>query len=405
MWSEQFKDRSNNTKYRFYEKYKDPYTDKWKRVSVVMNKNTKASQKEAMFKLEDKIKEKSKQSGTKSANQLTLEQAIDEWFEHFKIHSGVKQSTLKTKSYNVNLLKSIFPSDTLIKNITPYMANEAFNSHFKKKYSKAVNKEVLGIYKHAIKHAHRNYRDVDIMYLNDLTVPKVMKSREQILNDMNNYLEKDQLKAIIDYFYSKSKESKKDHHKRMYLFSALIIEFQALNGMRIGELQALTEEDVDFNNKTLDINGTIQWGTSEYGYGVKDSTKTDISLRKIGLTERSCQILKKAMLENKVATQWNNHYNNRGFIFTNYKGNPIYTNKINQKLKEAAEVLNINKNVTSHTLRHTNISFLSELGMELKTIMKRVGHSNPETTIKIYTHITEKMEQDMMDKLENFQIM
>ena len=56
MWSEQFKDKEGKTKYRYYEKYKDPYTDKWKRVSIVMNKNTKASQKEAVFQLDDKIK-------------------------------------------------------------------------------------------------------------------------------------------------------------------------------------------------------------------------------------------------------------------------------------------------------------------------------------------------------------
>ena len=53
MWSEQFKDKEG-TKYRYYEKYKDPYTDKWKRVSIVM-KILKASQKEAVFQLDDKI--------------------------------------------------------------------------------------------------------------------------------------------------------------------------------------------------------------------------------------------------------------------------------------------------------------------------------------------------------------
>ncbi|EUE17342.1 hypothetical protein V779_02562, partial [Staphylococcus aureus H47139] len=52
MWIEKFKNKNNETKYRYYEKYKDPYTDKWKRVSVVLNKNTKQSQKEAMFRLE-----------------------------------------------------------------------------------------------------------------------------------------------------------------------------------------------------------------------------------------------------------------------------------------------------------------------------------------------------------------
>jgi hypothetical protein len=35
MWYEQFTNKHNQTQYRFYEKYKDPYTEKWKRVSVV----------------------------------------------------------------------------------------------------------------------------------------------------------------------------------------------------------------------------------------------------------------------------------------------------------------------------------------------------------------------------------
>ena len=33
----------------------------------------------------------------------------------------------------------------------------------------------------------------------------------------------------------------------------------------------------------------------------------------------------------------------------------------------------------------------SESESELPTIMKRVGHEDPNTTLKIYTHVTEKM--------------
>lgn len=43
MWYEQFTNKQSQTQYRFYEKYKDPYTDKWRRVSVVLNKNGKQS--------------------------------------------------------------------------------------------------------------------------------------------------------------------------------------------------------------------------------------------------------------------------------------------------------------------------------------------------------------------------
>ena len=45
----------------------------------------------------------------------------------------------------------------------------------------------------------------------------------------------------------------------IYLFTAYIIEIQALNGMRIGELLAIQPENIDFKNKKLIIDGTIHW--------------------------------------------------------------------------------------------------------------------------------------------------
>lgn len=405
MWTEQFKNKEGKTKYRFYEKYKDPYTDKWRRVSVVMNKDTKASQKEAMFQLDDKIQSKLKTVGLKSSNNITVEQAIDEWFEHYKIHSGVKRSSIKTKISSINLLKKVMPENTLLKNLSLPTVNKIFNDFFKEGFSRNVNKEVLGIFKHSLKHAHKSYSDINIEYLNELKAPKETKDYEQLMNEKNNYLEKAQLKQLINYFSEKAHQSKKAHHKRLNLFLSFIIEIQAMNGMRIGELLAIKEDDIDLVEKTLSINGTMLWEISEDGFGVKESTKTDTSFRTIGLTDRSCEIFKKAILENKVAARWNNSYTNRNFVFSNYKGNPFHPNIINKKLKEATKELEFNKNVTTHTLRHTHISFLAELGLELKSIMNRVGHNNPDTTIKIYTHVTKKMEKDVIDKLESFKIM
>ena len=46
MWHEKFTNKHGETKYRYYEKYKDPLTNKWRRTSVVLNKNGKQSQKD-----------------------------------------------------------------------------------------------------------------------------------------------------------------------------------------------------------------------------------------------------------------------------------------------------------------------------------------------------------------------
>jgi len=43
---------------------------------------------------------------------------------------------------------------------------------------------------------------------------------------------------------------------------------------------------------------------------------------------------------------------------------------------------------------------LAEAGVDLKTIMKRVGHDDPETTFRIYTHVTEKMRMDANEKIK-----
>ncbi len=76
MWIEKFKNKNNETKYRYYEKYKDSYTDKWKRVSVVLNKDTKQSQKEAMFRFRRKNKRKTKQQVVKRIKNFDFSHSI-----------------------------------------------------------------------------------------------------------------------------------------------------------------------------------------------------------------------------------------------------------------------------------------------------------------------------------------
>ena len=54
------------------------------------------------------------------------------------------------------------------------------------------------------------------------------------------------------------------------------------------------------------------------------------------------------------------------------------------------------KHLTTYIFRHTHISMLAELGVPLKTIMQRVGHNDPNTTLSIYTHVTKSMHDDVI---------
>ena len=124
------------------------------------------------------------------------------------------------------------------------------------------------------------------------------------------------------------------------------------------------------------------------------------------------EILNKIVIENKKSKQWEDNYNDRGFIFTNTLGNPLHTSKINEKLADTVQYIKendkdpkkITKRITTHTLRHTHISTLSQLGVSLKAIMERVGHTDHKTTLQVYSHVTEKMDKDLITKLDEISL-
>lgn len=53
MWIEELP----NGKYKYFERYKDPYTEKYRRVSVTLNSKSNQAKKQAMMELQEKINE------------------------------------------------------------------------------------------------------------------------------------------------------------------------------------------------------------------------------------------------------------------------------------------------------------------------------------------------------------
>ncbi len=94
-------------------------------------------------------------------------------------------------------------------------------------------------------------------------------------------------------------------------------------------------------------------------------------------------------------------YHDKDFLFARGNGYPFVQKTI---LIRMARILDKNiykKHAPPHIFRHTHISMLTEAGVDLPTIMKRVGHEDVETTLKIYTHVTNKMKKDASEKVVN----
>lgn len=130
---------------------------------------------------------------------------------------------------------------------------------------------------------------------------------------------------------------------------------------------------------------------------IKRGTPKNIySVRDVKLCNRAVRILEKITIENKRRSLWFNGYHEQGYIFTAKRGNPYDMQYINKILKRVSIG---DKHITTHIFRHTHISILSELGVPLKAIMQRVGHNDPATTLSIYTHVTQAMNEDVINKL------
>lgn len=57
---------------------------------------------------------------------------------------------------------------------------------------------------------------------------------------------------------------------------------------------------------------------------------------------------------------------------------------------------------TAHQLRHTYATMLYDAGVDVLTAQRLLGHADVQTTMKIYTHLSEQKEQNSINSLNSF---
>ena len=80
-------------------------------------------------------------------------------------------------------------------------------------------------------------------------------------------------------------------------------------------------------------------------------------------------------------------YHDKDFVFSRGNGYPFVTKTVLNRMNRILDKTSIKKHATPHIFRHTHISMLTEAGVKLPTIMKKVGHEDVKTTMGIYTHV------------------
>tara|TARA_Y100001958_G_scaffold158468_1_gene156429 strand:+ start:959 stop:1858 length:900 start_codon:yes stop_codon:yes gene_type:complete len=151
-----------------------------------------------------------------------------------------------------------------------------------------------------------------------------------------------------------------------------------------------------------------------YSCGLRVSELINLSFQNLYLDIGFIKVIGKASKERLVpigssAIKYINIYNedyrktmkvktgNEGFLFLNRRGSKISRNMIFIIIKKIAQKLNLGKNISPHTFRHSFATHMIEGGADLRAVQEMLGHESITTT-EIYTHLNKEYLREVVKK-------
>lgn len=372
MWIEELP----SGKYKYIERYEDPLSGKSKRVSVIMPNKTRQTQKEASYILNNKIATKIKEIES-TQKEIKFSDLYDEWFNRYK--KQVAESTYMSTNNLMNAVKHDIGDDTLVSKIDSRLINEILDSYL---YDKNLSNKYVAIIKTKINLVLKYALRKDYITVNPMDKVQVDYKKEfKTAKIKDKYLEDTEYESIISFTMA---------HNERY---GLLFQWLYLTGMRPGEATALMKDDIDLEEKTAKINGTLLYRERKITEVIKSNrTKTAAGMRTIDLSSKTIEIYLRLLELNPTGD----------FLFQTSKGTPILITALNSYLKAHRNQMDIpeEKNLSTHIFRHTHISKLAEIGTPMYVIQDRVGHEDSKITQQIYLHVTQGMREKLQSDLE-----
>jgi integrase/recombinase XerD len=154
--------------------------------------------------------------------------------------------------------------------------------------------------------------------------------------------------------------------------AALSVAYGA--GLRAAEVISLKVSDIDSKRMIIRV---------EQGKGGKD--------RNVMLSPSLLELLR----------AWWKATRPQGWLFPGRDpAQPMTTRQLNRACRAAAQMAEINKRVSPHSLRHSFATHLLEQKVDVRIVQVLLGHAKLETTA-LYTHVATKMIGEVMSPLEH----
>lgn len=187
----------------------------------------------------------------------------------------------------------------------------------------------------------------------------------------------------------------------------LIVMILYHTGLRIGEVQGLCWEDVDFDAGTL----SVQHQCRDHYFG---PLKTKSSYRTIYLSADFLKELQEAKEQQESAEELlgdsfivheleepNRLVWHSASLSTKNRIHPVCIDNFGRMYSRTAVLRHLRLvGLNSHSFRHTQATRLAEAGVPPTVAAARLGHANTDTTLNVYTHSTEELQKKAAEDLE-----
>lgn len=365
----------------------DPTTGKRNQIS-----RRGKTKKEAMNRVSDAIYSLQKDGIDQRVGQnMTFDKLAAEWIETYSL-TGVKRGTIRIREKEIKILNKHIAKMSIFD--ISHSRYQKFLNKISQDYARntvsGVHVCASMIFKYAVK--DKLIKDNPAT---GAVVPKKRRTVEEIETETieEGYLTNEEVESFLNAATNHGMDL---DIERFYLL--------AFTGMRSGELCALKWSDIDFRNNTIRITKTLYNEDNNMRKYELTPPKTDGSIRTIEVEKSIMDLLKSHRKRQMKATssyrqEELNEYHEGNFVFCRINGYPYIQKTIINRMARLLEHTNIKKDATPHIFRHTHISMLTEAHVDLNTIMERVGHDDMQTTLKIYTHVTNKMKKDASEKM------
>ncbi|PWA06371.1 site-specific tyrosine recombinase XerD [Flavobacterium laiguense] len=286
---------------------------------------------------------------------------IKSYQSYLKIERGLSKNTIDNYSFDMERL-CLFLSQNDIK-VSPIVINEETLQQFIYAVSKEVNPRsqariisgLKSFFSYLIFEDFRNDSPMELV-----ETPKTGRK-------LPDTLAVEEIDALISAIDLSSKEGERNR---------AILETVYGCGLRVSELVDLKISDLFFEEGFIKITGK---GNKQRFVPVGD------------LTQKFIEIYK-----NNIRTQLNIQKGFEDTLFLNRRGRQLTRAMIFTIIKDLAVKINLTKNISPHTLRHSFATHLLENGADLRSIQLMLGHESITTT-EIYVHLDRKFLTEVLN--------